>query len=185
MLNFSNSKVISIYLTFIIISFFSITNFLNFESPFLKKRINLGLDLQGGSYLLLEVDSSALEKKRLQSKVIPIKKALNANLINFDNFVINDELIKFTTDEKNLSKFEKILNQKSSNEINAFLDKFNSFELDYTIKNNSINIYLSKYGIINLRSAAVDQSIEIVRRRIDEIGTKEPSILKEEIIVFW
>ena len=91
MLNFSNSKVISIYLTFILISFFSITNFLNFESPFLKKKINLGLDLQGGSYLLLEVDSSALEKKRLQSKVIPIKKALNENLIKFDNFIINDE----------------------------------------------------------------------------------------------
>ena len=58
------------------------------------------------------------------------------------------------------------------------MDKYNSFELDYTIKNNLISIYLSKYGIINLRSAAVDQSIEIVRRRIDEIGTKEPSILK-------
>ena len=69
MLNFSNSKVISIYLTFILISVFSLTNFLNFENSFLKKKINLGLDLQGGSYLLLEVDSSALEKRRLQSKV--------------------------------------------------------------------------------------------------------------------
>ena len=136
------------------------------------------MDLQGGSYLLLEVDSSALEKKRLQSKVIPIKKALNENLIKFDDFIINEDLIKFKTEEKILKKFKKIFNQKSLNEINPFLDKFNSFELDYTIKNNSINIYLSKYGIINLRSAAVDQSIEIVRRRIDEIGTKEPSILK-------
>ena len=44
--------------------------------------------------------------------------------------------------------------------------------------NNQINISLSKYGILNLRSAAVDQSIEIVRRRIDEVGTKEPSIIK-------
>ena len=73
MLNFSNSKVVSIYLTFILISLFSVTNFFNFDNSFLKK-INLGLDLQGGSYLLLEVDSSALEKRRLQSKVIPIKK---------------------------------------------------------------------------------------------------------------
>ena len=73
---------------------------------------------------------------------------------------------------------KKYLIKKVQNEINTFLDKYNSFELDYKIKNNLINIYLSKYGIINLRSAAVDQSIEIVRRRIDEIGTKEPSILK-------
>ena len=64
------------------------------------------------------------------------------------------------------------------NDINTYLNKYNSFELDYEISNNQINIFLSKYGIINLRSAAVDQSIEIVRRRIDEVGTKEPSILK-------
>ena len=178
MLNFSNSKVLTIYIIFILISIFSLTNFLNFENPFLKKKINLGLDLQGGSYLLLEVDSSALEKRRLQSKVILLKKALNKSLIKFDNFSINDDSIKFTTEEKNFKEFEKIFNLKGSNEINAFLDKYNSFELDYTIKNNLISIYLSKYGIINLRSAAVDQSIEIVRRRIDEIGTKEPSILK-------
>ena len=50
--------------------------------------------------------------------------------------------------------------------------------MEFKIEGNQINIYLSKYGIIKLRSAAVDQSIEIVRRRIDEIGTKEPSILK-------
>ncbi len=37
---------------------------------------------------------------------------------------------------------------------------------------------MSKHGIIKIRTAAVNQSIEIVRRRIDEIGTKEPSILK-------
>ena len=58
------------------------------------------------------------------------------------------------------------------------MDKYNSFELEYKIEESDINIYLSKYGVINLRNAAVDQSIEIVRRRIDEIGTKEPSILK-------
>ena len=74
MLNFSNSKVLSIYLIFILISIFSLTNFINIENFFLKKKINLGLDLQGGSYLLLEVDSSSLEKKRLQSRVVPLKK---------------------------------------------------------------------------------------------------------------
>ena len=98
------------------------------------------MDLQGGSYLLLEVDSSALEKRRLQSKVILLKKALNKSLIKFDNFNINDDSIKFTTEEKNFKEFEKIFNLKGSNEINAFLDKYNSFELDYTIKNNLIRV---------------------------------------------
>ena len=74
MLNFSNSKVLSIYFIFILISIFSLTYFINIDNSFLKKKINLGLDLQCGSYLLLEVDSSSLEKKRLQSRVLPLKK---------------------------------------------------------------------------------------------------------------
>ena len=60
----------------IVISLFCYSNFSDSENIFLKKKINLGLDLQGGSYLLLEVDSSSLEKKALQSKVIPLKKKL-------------------------------------------------------------------------------------------------------------
>ena len=76
MLNFSKTKAISIYLVFLFISIFAILNFFETEKSFLKKKINLGLDLQGGSYLLLEVDSSLLEKKSLQSKVVPLKKKL-------------------------------------------------------------------------------------------------------------
>ncbi len=178
MLNFSNSKVLSIYLIFILISIFSLTNFINIDNSFLKKKINLGLDLQGGSYLLLEVDSSSLEKKRLQSRVVPLKKKLNEKSIKFENFIINENSINFKIDESNFKNFEQIINKKGSNEINTFLDQYNSFELEYSKNKNEIKIYLSKYGVINLRSAAVDQSIEIVRRRIDEIGTKEPSILK-------
>ena len=74
MLNFSNSKVLSIYLIFILISIFSLTNFINIDNSFLKKKINLGLDLQGGSYLLLEVDSSSLEKKTSSIQSGSIKK---------------------------------------------------------------------------------------------------------------
>jgi len=62
--------------------------------------------------------------------------------------------------------------------INPFLNQYNSYELDYKILNNKVNVNLSKYGIINIKSAAVNQSVEIVRRRIDDVGTKEPSILK-------
>jgi len=177
-LNFSKTKIILIYLTFTFISIFTIFNFLNLDKVFFNKKVNLGLDLQGGSYLLLEVDSSSIEKKRLQSKVVPIKKKLRENSIKFNNFIVNQKSIKFNLQEKDLEKFEIFFQDKKENDINNFLDKYNSFELEFKIEGNQINIYLSKYGIINLRSAAVDQSIEIVRRRIDEIGTKEPSILK-------
>ncbi len=178
MLNFSKIKIILIYLTFISVSFFCISNFVNSENILLKKKVNLGLDLQGGSYLLLEVDSLPLQKRRIQSKVIPLKKKLLDNQITYKNFILKDNKIIFEISSKNLDKFETFFNNKKNNDINTFLDKYRSFELDAKYIDNKIIINISKNGIINLNTSAVDQSIEIVRKRIDETGTKESSIVK-------
>ncbi len=179
MLNFSKPKILLIYLTFIIISIFSLSNFFELDKFFFNKKVNLGLDLQGGSYLLLEVDSSSLEKRKLQSKVVPLKKKLRDESINFQNFKIDDEIISFVINNKDYDKFKLFFENRNNNDVNIYLDKYNSFELDQKFNtNNEVIINLSKYGILSLRSAAVEQSIEIVRRRIDEIGTKEPSIIK-------
>ena len=178
MLNFSKTKIIFIYLLFFFVSIFAILNFIETNSSFLKKKINLGLDLQGGSYLLLEVDSSSLEKKAIQSKVLPLKKKLREDSIKFDNFIISEKSIKFNLKEEDIKKFETVFNEKKGNNFNIFLDQYNAFELEYKILNSQVDVFLSRHGVINIRSAAVNQSIEIVRRRIDEIGTREPSILK-------
>ena len=178
MLNFSKTKIISIYLLFFSISIFTILNFTEIDKSFLKKKINLGLDLQGGSYLLLEVDTSSLEKKALQSKVVPLKKKLREDSIKFSNFVISEKSIKFNLKEEDVKKFKTIFSEKKESNFNAFLNQYNAFELEHKVLKNRVNVFLSKHGIINIKSAAVNQSIEIVRRRIDEVGTKEPSILK-------
>ena len=69
MLYFSKFKLITIYLIIIIISLFFFTNFIDKNNNFfLSKKVNLGLDLQGGSYLLLEVDSAPVIKQNLQNK---------------------------------------------------------------------------------------------------------------------
>jgi len=177
-LNFSKTKIISIYLIFLFTSIFAILNLVEVDKSFLKKKVNLGLDLQGGSYLLLEVDSSLLEKKSLQSKVIPLKKKLREESIKFDNFIVSEKSIEFNLNKENIKKFETIFNEKKESNFNTFLNEYNAFELESKFLDKRVSIFLSKHGIINIRSAAVNQSIEIVRRRIDEIGTKEPSILK-------
>ena len=90
MLNFSKIKVVLIYLSFLAVSFFCFSNISDSNNFFLKKKINLGLDLQGGSYLLLEVDSTPLQKRQIQSKVIPLKKKLIEKNINYKNFKIKE-----------------------------------------------------------------------------------------------
>ena len=144
MLNFSKTKILSIYLIFLFISIFSISNFLDLNKIFFNKKVNLGLDLQGGSYLLLEVDSSSIEKRRLQSKVVPLKKKLKESSIEFKNFVISEKNIKFNLQEKDLEKFAIFFEDRKGNDINNYLDQYNSFELEHKIVNNQVDIYLSK-----------------------------------------
>ncbi len=179
MLNFSKIKVLIIYSLFILISFFALLNINSLNNSFINKKVNLGLDLQGGSYLLLEVDTKPLIKERIQDKVIPIKKLLKQNNISYKNFTINGNQITFSLEDNKIDKFKSIfLNNSNKNVTNNYIAQYNSFELDLKIESNNAYIFFSKFGTLLINNAAVKQSIEIVRRRIDDVGTKEPTILQ-------
>ena len=177
MLNFSKINVLIIYFLFIFIAIFSTLNFQNENNQLIKKKINLGLDLQGGSYLLLEINSDNLVSEKIQSKVIPIKKLLKDNEIKYNNFKINKNNLSLSID--NVEKFDLLFNSRKDNQINPYIDNYRSYELEYKkIRNNEIEIYFSKFGLLTINNSALKQSIEIVRRRIDDVGTKEPTILQ-------
>ena len=97
MLNFSKINVLIIYIIFLFISFFSILNFQ--ENKIIDKKVNLGLDLQGGSYLLLEINSDNLDEEKIQSKVIPIKKLLKENNLVYSNFKIKNKSFSFNVSD--------------------------------------------------------------------------------------
>ena len=176
MLNFSKINVLIIYLLFIAIATFSLLNFQT-ENEQLIKKINLGLDLQGGSYLLLEINSDSLIQEKIQSKVIPIKKLLKDNGINYDNFKINKNNLLLSLE--NVEKFDLLFKSRKDNLVNPYIENYRSYELEYKqIKNNQIEISFSKFGLLTINNSALKQSIEIVRRRIDDVGTKEPTILQ-------
>ena len=179
MLNFSKIKTILIYLIFFAVSVFAFLN-LPINNSLFNKKINLGLDLQGGSYLLLEVDTAPLIEEKLQSKVILIKKFLNKKNYKYENFKVLKNSIKFSLDKKNIKSFESDFVSKKDNTINPYIDQYRTFELDLKTVNNEIEINFSKYGILTLNNSAVKQSIEIVRRRIDDLGTKNLQLFKEE-----
>ena len=177
MLNFSKINIFFIYLIFLFISFFSILNFQDQKEPLIDKKVNLGLDLQGGSYLLLEINSDPLVKEKIQSKVIPLKKLLKDNNLNYSNFKINEKNLSFSLND--IEKFKLLFFSKKDNFLNPYIGNYNSFELDLEIlENNNVRILFSKYGLLTINNSALKQSIEIVRRRIDDVGTKEPTILQ-------
>ena len=99
MLNFSKINIIFIYLIFLFISIFSLLNLQTNENIILDKKINLGLDLQGGSYLLLEINSDSLVEEKIQSKVIPLKKLLKDNNLTYSDFKISSKNLIFKIQE--------------------------------------------------------------------------------------
>ncbi len=185
MLYFTKFKVLTIYIFIICISFFTLSNFLSDDNKLINKKINLGLDLQGGSYLLLEIDNRPIILQKLQVKLTSLKNDLIKNDIKFKNIKVIGNKILFDVDEVHKNKFIKIFEDKNST-INNYFDKYKAFEFEYEIINETISVFYSKYGIIELKNSSIDQALEIVRRRIDELGTNEPNILKrgnERILV--
>ena len=176
MLSFTKIKVLSIYLILILTIFFASLNLKN--NNLMNKKVNLGLDLQGGSYILLEIDTDPLVNQKLQTKVILIKKLLNKNEINFKDFIISEDKISLIIEKEKQKKFENLFFKQQDNLINNFISEYNKFELNLEFQQNKAFIKFSNFGLVSLNNTALKQSIEIIRRRIDDVGTKEPTILQ-------
>ena len=74
MLYFSKIRIIAIVVLTTIFVYLAASNFFKFDDNFINKKINLGLDLQGGSYLLLEIDNKPVITQRLQNKLSSLRK---------------------------------------------------------------------------------------------------------------
>ena len=178
MLKFSKINILITTLLSIIVIFFTISNFTEFEDEFVNKKINLGLDLQGGSYLLLKIDNDPVIIKELQNKAISLKNVLKENNISVLNIrVTDDKKILLSINKKDADKLNQLFNDKNSI-VNPYFDQFKSFQFEIANQEGNFEIFFSKYGLIQLKTSSLDQAIEIVRRRVDEVGTNEPNILK-------
>ena len=111
MLKFSKINILITTLLSIIVIFFTISNFTEFEDEFINKKINLGLDLQGGSYLLLKIDNDPVIIKELQNKAISLRNDLKENNISVLNIrVTDDKKILLSINKKNADKLNQLFN---------------------------------------------------------------------------
>ena len=156
--------VISLVILGIIFSIPSIIYDDKSDNWFLKNKINLGLDLQGGSYLLLEVNLDVLYEEELENfsdsmRLLSREAQTKINQISIDD----DQLIVI---------FE------NKNEIKEIQNSFSQIYRGISISeiDNKLIIKLDDIYKKNIQDSAIKQSLEIVRKRIDESGTKEPLI---------
>tara|TARA_B100001123_G_scaffold436894_1_gene568098 strand:+ start:263 stop:1816 length:1554 start_codon:yes stop_codon:yes gene_type:complete len=176
-LYFSKLKVISVLIFSIILSYISLSNFIKSDDDYFSKNIKLGLDLQGGSYLLLEIDNSPVITQKLQSKLFELKKFFKNEDIIVKNFSISEYSIFFETKNEKVEKVKNLLDDDNS-EINPYFQQYKSHQFDIENKENEFKLTFSRHGLVLLKNSSLDQAIEIVRRRVDEVGTNEPNILK-------
>jgi len=176
-LYFSKLKIIFISLITLIFIFFASSNIFKIDNILFEKKINLGLDLQGGSYLLLEIDNTPVIEQKLQNLTITIRNYFKEKNIRINNAKLSDQKISFSVDEKFKQQILDVFTDEES-DLNPYYPRFKSHQLDINETNNLFTVSYSKQGIIELKTSSQDQALEIVRRRIDEIGTNEPNILK-------
>ena len=132
------------------------------------KQVALGLDLRGGSYMLLKVDFAQEQHEELRSTIDRVRNALLDANIGYTGLKVAGEEIHF-----------KIRQAGRIDGAQAVLRKIDP-ELQVTIKSDGEGTM--RYNPVAIRSRrlqAVSQSIEIIRRRIDETGVKEPTIERQ------
>ncbi len=177
MLYFSRLRIIFISLVSLFFIFVSLNNILDSDYRFFDKKINLGLDLQGGSYLLLEIDNNPVIDQKLQNTTSLLKSYFKDKNIRIGNLSLNNQKIKFAVTLESKQNVIEILNDENS-EINPYYPRFKTHQFDLVDLGNFLELSFSKQGLVELKTSSQDQALEIIRRRIDEIGTNEPNILK-------
>ena len=116
MLYFSKLKITLIALFTLFMVMVSSSNFLDLDLD-KQKKIKLGLDLQGGSYLLLELDNEPVIKQKLQSKLLEIKDYFKKNKIKILSLKLDDKLIKLKVSKMTLKRLVKYLVTKKARSI--------------------------------------------------------------------
>jgi protein-export membrane protein SecD len=142
------------------------------------RTVHLGLDLRGGSYLLLEVDMNAVLKERLDSLTDGVRQALRNGQIFYQTL------------EPQLDRKRVLLKLRDATKADAAVAALkpminpdaNTGQPDMAIGSDpdgTITLTLSASALAARAAGAVDQSIEIVRRRIDETGVLDPQITRQ------
>jgi len=142
-----------------------------------QPRVNLGLDLQGGSYLLLEVDMNSVIKERLAGARAAVAETLRKGKVPFTSVVADKDKVTLTAaDPTQLETARKALQEVLSERVDG---PSRSLYFLTTVQGNTLALKLNPQALMDLSTKAVEQSISIVRRRIDETGVNEPIVARQ------
>jgi len=169
MLHFSKAKILFISLICLASIIYATPSMLigsgeSFVQKILpQQKVNLGLDLRGGSQLMLEVDFDYYLKEQLTNLRDEIKNSFRDESVRVVPELAGSKIIFTLTDEEQKKLAKKLIKKLSGN-------------VDVDENSGQFQVYFSDAELVVIKQNLIKQSIEIIRRRIDENGTKEPTI---------
>lgn len=176
MIKVARWKILGIFIVCLWGIIFSLPNVVSDEMrakfpAFMQKTINLGLELQGGSHLQFEVDLKAVQKDMMTTMMDEVRAALRKEQIGYTN-------LKVLVDEKTkIPSVAFTLRDPSQGE--AARKTLAKLDRDWVVKvdiKGEGSMEISPESLEKRNKLIVEQSIEVVRRRVDSSGTKEPMI---------
>ncbi|MDD5286841.1 MAG: protein translocase subunit SecD [Desulfuromonadaceae bacterium] len=172
---------ISLIVIFALLSFLYLTPTLVTKLPswwtgiLPKEKIHLGLDLQGGTHLVMEVDTQKAVEGTLDLIAADLEDTLKTRQIPFKQIVrVGEDLIRLTLYDKKTAENEQLLMKK----------KYPEYELSPPVEDVGgvvLQLRMDKNTIRDRKDKAVAQSLETIRNRIDQFGVSEPVIQREGI----
>jgi preprotein translocase subunit SecD len=137
--------------------------------PAFMQPVSLGLDLQGGSHLLLEVDVAAVAKEQLNALVESVRTSLRKEQIRYQDLGV----------ESGNAVIFKVADAEMREKARGIVRKLEAGISTDTRDDGAVLLRYTEQSQIERRNSAITQSIEIVRRRIDELGTRESTIIRQ------
>jgi len=185
MLYFTRWKALGIILIALVVCLFAVPNF--FPEATVKgwplwaqRRLVLGLDLQGGSYLLLEVDSNYVKKEKLDQVRDDVRRTLRDAKIGYTGLATRNDAVEVhisrESDQQNaLSKLREL-----SQPLGGLLGSSGQRSLDVSDAGSGvIRLSVPQAAITERIRQTIEQSIQIVEKRVNQLGTVEPLIQRQ------
>lgn len=173
MLKVSLWKLILCIVVFILSLIFSIPTFLSDDNPMAEylpsKKVNLGLDLRGGAYLLLEMKLDQFDKDYVEKFMDQIRIGARSSKLKLN-------------DVKQVSQDTIMVEAPEGTDVEALtkmLKSATSWQFDVSHSQNRWTLVQNKDKAVELHKDLLTQTIEIVRRRVDESGTREIDLQRQ------
>src|SRR5215212_4915835 len=186
MLYFTRWKALAIILTALVVCLCAVPNFFPEATvkgwpAWAQRRLVLGLDLQGGSYLLLEVDSNYAKKEKLEQIRDDVRRTLRDAKIGYQGLAARPDSVEVRVKETDLQNALTKLRELSQ-PLGGLLGSSGQRSLEISDAGGGlIRLTVPPAAITERVRQSVEQSIQIIERRVNELGTVEPLIQRQGV----